>query len=201
MNKDIKYLCILAAFITSDNFKETEKCIILMKKRKIDPLKIYETILQTYLFCGFPAVIESLKIFKFHFKNFTITYQTYDLKKYQKAGLVNCKLIYKKNFKKLISNMAFVSPELKEWMIIEGYGKILGRKGLTLAERELINVSILTTRYFESQLFAHFKGSLNLDIKASFIIKILDEIKAISGNQNYNKACKLLKHISLKSQK
>lgn len=201
MNKGISNLCLLAALLAKDNFKKSENVLKIMKNKKIQPEKIYETILQTYLFCGFPATIEALKLFKKHFSNFRIEYHRYNLEKYQKSGVANCKLIYKKNFKKLISNMAFVSPELKEWMIIEGYGKVLGRKNLSLKERELINVSILSSRYFENQLYSHLKGCLNLGISKKDIIQILLEIKHVCKERNFSKTLKLLAIITDKNSK
>lgn len=196
MNKDILKLCILAAFITKDDFINIEESIIRLKKSRIDPAKIYETILQTYLFCGFPVVIESLKLFKKHYAEFKINYHKYDLNKYKSLGEINCKLIYKNNYKKLISNMAFVSPELKKWMIIEGYGKVLGRKALSLNYRELINVSILTVRYFESQLHSHIKGCLNLNIRKKELQELLSALEPIAGKRNYSRALNLLIRLS-----
>ena len=59
-------------------------------------------------------------------------------------GIKNCKKIYGDKFDKLISNIKNFSPEMAEWLIVEGYGKVLGRKGLTLKEREVCIVSILS---------------------------------------------------------
>ena len=139
-------------------------------------------------------------LFKKHFKNFNISYHKYNLNKYSRSGESNCKLIYKSNYKKLISNIAFVSPELKKWMIIEGYGKILGRKALALECRELINVSILTTRYFESQLHSHIKGCLNLNVGNKEILMILKYIKPVAGKVNFQKAVYLLNKIEKNKQ-
>ncbi len=59
--------------------------------------------------------------------------------------------------------MNSLSPDLKEWMMIEGYGKFLDRKGLNLLEREFINVSILVHRYIAKiNLHSHLKGCIYL---------------------------------------
>ncbi|MBV6477474.1 MAG: hypothetical protein HGGPFJEG_00213 [Ignavibacteria bacterium] len=196
MNEDLLNLCLLSAYLAKDDMTKAELTIIKLKNSSIKPRQIYEAILQAYLFCGFPVVIETLKIFKKHFGNLKINYHKYDLKKYSLSGVLNCKLIYKSNYKKLISNMSFVSPELKKWMIIEGYGKVLGRKALPLNVRELINISILTSRYFENQLYSHIKGCLNLNYNKKQIKDVLNFIKPAAGLHNHKKAINLLNKIT-----
>lgn len=186
----------LASAIATDRSENAENVVQKLKKSKIKADKIYETILHSYLFCGFPAVIETLKIFKIYFPEFKSDYQGYDILKYNSAGIDNCKLVYKNNFKKLIANMIYLSPEMKEWMIIEGYGKVMGRKGLSLREREFINLSILSTKYYENQLHSHIKGCLNLGASKSDILAVLKKIKKFTGTKNFTKSLKLLNHIA-----
>lgn len=169
---EIIYLCRIASSIAADKYILLRNTIKNSKKLKLDPLKIQETILQSYLFCGFPSTIEAMKIFKGIFPEFNLKKSGFDYQRFKVSGNKNCKLIYKNNFKKLIGNMNLLSADLKEWMIVEGYGKVLGRKGLSLLEREFINYSILSTRFYKNQLHSHAKGCLNLG--ASIIdLKIL----------------------------
>ena len=41
--------------------------------------------------------------------------------------------------------MNLLHPDLAQWMIMEGYRKVLSRDVLSLKEREVLNVAILTT--------------------------------------------------------
>lgn len=191
-SKDAALISNLASSMSSDNFKRIETIISGLNSKEINMEKIYETILQCYLFCGFPATIESLKIFKKHFPDFKKSKANYDIPKLRKLGINNCKLIYKKNYKKLIENMNFCSPDLKEWMIIEGYGKVLSRNGLSLLEREFVNVSVLCTKFYENQLYAHIKGCINLGASKNDLIKLFGIIKNSAGSSNVRKAVKLL---------
>ncbi|HRB00115.1 MAG TPA: carboxymuconolactone decarboxylase family protein [Ignavibacteria bacterium] len=193
---EVIILSKLASFIAADDLKGTEKLIIRTKKlNKIEPEKIYETILQAHLFCGFPAAIESLKIFNEHFSDYKPKISKYNTSLFSIIGIRNCKLIYNNNFKKLISNITELSPDLKEWMLTDGYGKVMGRKGLNLSEREFINVSVLCTRYYENQLHSHIKGCINLGCDPLDIKNILSELTQTAGKQNVIKALKLLKSI------
>ncbi|MBK8983284.1 MAG: carboxymuconolactone decarboxylase family protein [Ignavibacteria bacterium] len=185
----------LASYIALDNLNGAEKIIQNAKKLKVEPGKIYEAILQSHLFCGFPAAIESLKIFSNHFTYFMPKIQNYDTGLFKVLGNHNCKLIYKNNFKKLLSNITKLSPDLKNWMITDGYGKVMGRKGLNLLEREFINISVLCTRYYENQLHSHLRGCLNLGCDPIFVKRILEELTETAGKMNIKKAQKLLKTI------
>lgn len=191
--KDLRLLAKISAFIAKDKLINVESAIKEYMLCKFDSLKLYEAIIQSYLFCGFPAAIESLRIFNSVYKDFKFPPhgKKYDFEYLMSEGEINCKLIYKNNYKKLIENMNRFSPDLKEWMILEGYGKVLGRKGLKLPEREIINVSILCSRYFKNQLHSHIKGCLNLGISISEMNLIIESFYDFMNKTNVNQ-CKSL---------
>jgi len=46
-------------------------------------------------------------------------------------------------------------------MVVEGYGKVLGRPGLDLATRELCIAGLLAVLQAPPQLYSHLRGALN----------------------------------------
>ncbi len=188
---EIKGISRLASAIASDDLRkvkhEIEACL-----NSFDPEKTYETILQSYLFCGFPAVIESLRIFNELSKGFKKVSEEYDTVKFLNRGEKNCRAIYRTNFDKLLLNMEILSPDLKQWMIIEGYGKVMGRSGLNLLEREFVNVSILCTRYYENQLYAHIKGCINNGAADSEVEEVIKYLEGIASHRNIEKSIEVL---------
>jgi 4-carboxymuconolactone decarboxylase len=46
-------------------------------------------------------------------------------------------------------------------MLEHGYGRVIGRGGPSLAERELINVALLAVWRVPRQLHSHLRGALN----------------------------------------
>ncbi len=197
LTKEITMLSQIGASLAAGNFTLLESKIIAYKVNKFTELKLYECILQCYLFCGFPSAIESMRIFKKHYTKFKRKKSEYNYSKFKAAGSINCKLIYKKNYKKLIENINSYSPDLREWMIVEGYGKVFNRSGLSLIEREMINVAVLCIRYFENQLHSHMKGCINLGTSREDLKKLLSNIKSIAGIDNYKKANNLLDKLSI----
>ena len=188
---EIKGISRLAGAIASDDLKkvrqEIENCIGTAKLEKT-----YEAILQSYLFCGFPAVIETLRIFNELSGGYFKEKEEFDSENFEARGVKNCRSIYKSNYDKLISNMEKFSPDLKQWMIIEGYGKVMGRAGLNLLEREFVNVAVLCTRYYENQLYSHLKGCINNGAGKEEIEEVLGCLVGIAKARNIERACELL---------
>lgn len=191
-NKKILLLCELVSCISSKKTDNLDEILQKLKKSKVNPHQIYESILQIYLFCGFPATILGIQAFSKHFK-ISISKESYNLKKFIQRGKINCKAVYQSNYEKLVHNFDKMSPDLADWMIIEGYGKVLGRKDLPLKERELINVAILCTNYYEHQLFSHLKGSINTGNSKELIEQVIIVTAEFNSKQNMNNALKLLK--------
>jgi len=188
---EIKGISRLASAIASDDLikvrHEIENCITTVNLEMI-----YEAILQSYLFCGFPAVIETLRIFNELSGGYFKEKEKFDPDNFEARGIKNCRSIYKSNFDKLISNMETFSPDIKQWMIIEGYGKVMGRSGLNLLEREFVNVAVLSTRYYENQLYSHLKGCINNGAGKEEIEEVLYSLKGIAKARNIEQACELL---------
>jgi len=145
--------------------------------------KIYEALLQTYLFAGFPSALVSLKIFHKAVSK-QKSYIGFDLKKYLNRGQNNCKLIYADKYENLLKNIRSFSPEMAEWLIIEGYGKVLGRKGLSLKEREVCIISILSAMKFEEQLYSHIIGAVNIEVEKKVILKSIRNLSLINAESS-----------------
>jgi 4-carboxymuconolactone decarboxylase len=174
---------LILPLISSAAVLRKEKLLIKLlesaKRNKISSSKIYEALLQTYLFAGFPSALISLKIASqiFHFGKF----RRKSFKSDMENGIRNCKRIYGNKFDKLISNVNDFSPELSEWLIIEGYSKVFGRKSLSLKERELCIVAILCSMKFESQLYSHINGAYRLNNSLHIIKLVIVNLEQVGG--------------------
>jgi 4-carboxymuconolactone decarboxylase len=146
--------------------------------------KIYEALLQIYLFAGFPSALISLKIASevFPFGNLIQEFPG----PIRKKGIFNCKKIYGNKFDKLLANVEEFSPELAKWLIMEGYGKVLSRKGLSLKERELCIVAILSSMKFESQLYSHINGAYRLNNSLDNIKEVIVRLEQVGGTSIKN---------------
>lgn len=176
-------VCAAAALREDEKLK---KLILECLTKGIKKIELYESLLQNYLFTGYPSAMVSLKILSEYTSpdiNTSLN-EGWDLNKYRARGTKNCKKIYGQKFDKLISNVEMFSPELSDWLMLEGYGKVMGRKGLSLKKRELNNVAVLTVLKFDEQLYSHINGAFrtgsSIDEISSVILNLdLFEIKGL----------------------
>jgi 4-carboxymuconolactone decarboxylase len=124
-----------------------------------------ETLLETYLFAGYPRAINALAELAALLPQ-PDPPETIDLTPrgeeatWVKDGQALCRRVYGERYDRLLKTMAHISPELGRWMVMEGYGKVLSRPGLDARTRELTAVAALLPLSVPNQLRAHLRGSL-----------------------------------------
>ncbi len=170
----------LSVAVALYNPEETRSAIDQALSAGGSVLRIKETILQNYLFSGFPNAIEGLIVLNAMLEEKKLRDENYDdlrsLDRIQEDGADLCMHIYQKNFEKLMANMKSLSPEIHQWMLYEGYGKILSRPVLTAKVRELCVVATLTALGRDRQLVSHIRGARNVGASVDEISETLDTI-------------------------
>ena len=149
--------------------------------------------MQNYLFAGFPSSLISLKILKQLYPNKNLDKAAdMNLYHFRKRGEANCKKIYGRKFEKLIQNVNKFSPDMAEWLVLEGFGKVLGRKGLSFRERELNIVAILTVLKFEDQLYSHINGAVRVKASVEEIRSVITCVSYLGSRNLSNFGLKVL---------
>lgn len=178
----MNYLEILSLISASAAVKNLEKFDYFVRfalQKRISKIKIYEALLQNYLFCGFPNALFFLKRFN-HLTGYKprkiSSVNTNSLKE---KGIKTSQKIYGDKLEKLIFNVKKFSPELSEWLIIEGYGKVLSRVALSIKEREACIISVLSVQKFEEQLTSHLYGGLKNGLTVKLIKKLIANLSEI----------------------
>ena len=85
-------------------------------------------------------------------------------------------MVYGEMYERLRVNIRDLHPELDEWMIVEGYGKVLSRPGLDLARRELCIVAACAASRQDRQLHSHLHGALNVGVSRRVVTEALDAL-------------------------
>lgn len=120
-----------------------------------------EALLQTYLFAGFPRAITALTLLAREAPDTAVLVERpRPAGKWRRRGIRLCRAVYGRDFAVLMKNMKRAHPDLADWILVEGYGKTLGRPFLTLRERELIVVPTLAALAAWRQLPSHVRGAL-----------------------------------------
>jgi hypothetical protein len=160
-------IAALAAALSPGNLGHLRGMLPEVVPVPLPPVVAYEVLLQSHLFFGFAQAIEAAKVFAEVVQcegaedNFVSTDETTS-EELQRRGRGLCEQIYYPNFERLVSNLGKVSPELAEWMIVDGYCKVLSRPGPTALEREIASIVFLAISGHQVQLHSHVRGARNL---------------------------------------
>jgi 4-carboxymuconolactone decarboxylase len=127
-----------------------------------DAAAVEEALLQCYLFVGFPVALQALSMWRERSGNKApAKAQRDDAKTRRSRGEAVCETVYAGQYDKLRQNIARLHPDMEQWMLEEGYGKVLSRPGLDLKVRELCIIGVLVGLDAPQQLYSHLRGALN----------------------------------------
>jgi alkylhydroperoxidase/carboxymuconolactone decarboxylase family protein YurZ len=174
-------LALLSSSAVLRKEKALREILSFLKEKQYSSRKIYEALLQTYLFAGYPSALISLSVYSEYFDKGTNEIENKGLKPLRKRVEENCRIIYGNKYEKLIRNINTYSPELADWLVTEGYGKVIGRSGLSLIEREVCSIAVLTALKFESQLYSHINGGHRLGLHWTEIQNIIESLRLLDN--------------------
>jgi alkylhydroperoxidase/carboxymuconolactone decarboxylase family protein YurZ len=202
-NRQVRLLALLSAAIARCENSLTLEILGFLKKLKIGREAVCETILQSYLFLGFPRMIEAALVFGEVFgesegRREIEKFSQADAERWFTDGIELCRRVYGRHFETLKAKFISIMPEMFRWMVIEGYGKVLTRSGLTQVERELAEVAALIVDRRERQLVSHVRGSLNVGADAALLRQVNDDIRSISGEEAFHLADDIIRRIQVK---
>ena len=145
---------------------------------------IEEVILQCYLFAGFPAALEGLVVLRETTGSLgkrRIRVPTTSTKTIIDRGLKLCQMVYGDKYKPLRKRSLELHPEMWNWMIREGYGKVLSRPPLDPATRELCVIATLVVTGWTRQLRSHVHGALNVGCTPESVLEAVKTAGRVAG--------------------
>ena len=123
--------------------------------------EVEEVILQSYLFLGYPVALNGFAAWR-EFSAERPAATADDPAAWEERGQDVCRAVYGGQYPRLRENIRDLHPDMERWMVKEGYGKVLGRPGLSLADRELCISALLAVLDVPTQLYSHLRGALNV---------------------------------------
>lgn len=174
----------------------------------IAPSKLHEIILQSYLFCGFPRMLEALFCLVEIVPperyldscgsdpSDSLAYTSEEAARFESDGRSLIRRIYADKYERLQEAVWKMSPEVFRLMLIEGYGKTLSRPKLDVITRELAVVASLTVDGRVRQLQAHLRGALNVGATVGQLQSTLNTLSPVCGSENTQTALALLREVS-----
>jgi 4-carboxymuconolactone decarboxylase len=167
---------------------------------EVDPVAVEEIILQSYLFAGFPRALNAARAWR------TVSglpapaedeeASVDDLDLWRARGEETCAIVYGDSYEKLRRNIRELHPALDEWMIVDGYGKVLSRPGVDLRTRELCIVAACAVSGQQRQLHSHLHGARNAGASAGDLVVVLDALTDLISRDDLSRYRQLLQKIS-----
>lgn len=143
----------------------------------VDPIETEEVILQSYLFAGFPRTLNAARIWR------SVSGRpapdedpdalALNASEWVRQGEATCAIVYGTSYELLRHNIRALHPALDQWMITDGYGKVLSRPELSLRLRELCIVATCAASAQQRQLHSHLHGAMNADASADELEGVL----------------------------
>lgn len=160
----------------------------------VPPPALYEATLQSYLFVGFPRAIEGFFAVRPVLERAgwrPAPAESPDPARWRRDGEALCRRVYGRNFEKLLATMRGLSPDLAEWMILQGYGMTLSRPALGAADREVAVVAILTVTRMWRQLRSHAIGAVHVGATRAGVREAIGLCRTYAGAETVAEALRV----------
>ena len=164
--------------------------------REVSAVHVEELVLQSYLFCGFPRALNAAREWRRVSQRLAPDSDEAEevglAEEWRARGERTCALVYGSMYERLRLNVRDLHPALDSWMVVDGYGKVLGRPGLDLERRELCIVSACAAMGQDRQLHSHLRGALNVGVAPAALRETLAAIAGLIGAERTRSAHLLL---------
>src|SRR5439155_25380529 len=111
-----------------------------------------------------------------------------DWQSWATRGSAVCAAVYGRAYHKLLLNLRALHPALEDLVLVDGYGKVIGRPGLDLKRRELCTVAAIAVLGTGQQLHSHLRGSLNTGATRAEVEEVLALVAADLTPENLRRA-------------
>lgn len=187
----VRHLVRIAGAIAGAD-EGTVRAVMVEAVKGSDPVAVDEIILQSYLFAGFPRALNAARTWRSvsgtAAPEIDPETKAVDLETWRQRGLRTCKTVYGESYERLRRNIRSLHPALDDWMIVDGYGKVLSRPGVDLRTRELCVVAACAVAGQQRQLHSHLRGALNAGAtpgEVSAVFDALDDLVTGEGLARY----------------
>jgi 4-carboxymuconolactone decarboxylase len=144
-----------------------------------------EMILQSYLFAGFPRALNAAREWRrlsgVEAPESDAGEEDERTPEWRARGERTCATVYGPFYERLRANIRDLHPALDAWMIVDGYGKVLGRPGLDLKRRELCVVAACAASRQHRQLHSHLHGARHAGATTAEVEGTLDAVAPMLG--------------------
>ncbi len=185
-------LAKIAAAGASGQFDTTEQLFRQGKEAGLSALQMYETVLNLLPYIGYPRTLSTMSSFQKVYPRYirdrsggkdpqpTEPWQDYAVKVWGERGAqIQQQLgVGGAGAEELTKQLTLLSPELTEWVRYDDFGRVFGRAGLSLLEREAIVIGVLIAQG-APQIAAHHRAMLRVGGSEALIDALVEAVAGI----------------------
>jgi len=173
---------IAVATATGDEAQLRER-MVAARALHVPPPWVDELLLQSFLNVGYPLALVAFGVWRSvagpvldSERGEPIAHPEWE--RWTTRGVEACAEVYGRTFHKLMLNLRALHPAIEPLVVVDAYGKILGRPGLDSKRRELCTLAAIAMQNAPKQLHAHLRGALNTGSAAEDVDEVLAIIEA-----------------------
>src|SRR5712691_4079600 len=154
---------VAAATATGDETKLRQR-MIAARAADVPLLWLEELLLQSFLNVGYPLALVAFGVWRSVAGPPKETGESIahpEWERWTTRGVEACSEVYGRTYHKLLLNLRALHPAIEPLVVVDAYGKILGRAGLDSKRRELCTLAAIAMQNAPRQLHAHLRGALN----------------------------------------
>lgn len=157
----------LAAALAHGEVGELKERLAAARDTGVPALWIEELLLQSMLVVGYPLALVAFSVWRAvgppaQVKGDGAEELAHeDWEGWAARGAAVCREVYGRAYHKLLVNLRALHPALEDLVLVDAYGKVIGRPGLDLKRRELCTVATIAVLGAAEQLHSHLRGVLN----------------------------------------
>src|SRR5881296_632163 len=156
----------VAAALAEGKIAVLQQRLAAARAAAVPDLWIEELLLQSLLVVGYPLALVAFGVWREitgpaadRGSGEALAHE--DWESWAQRGAAVCAAVYGRAYHKLLLNLRGLHPALEDLVLVDAYGKVIGRPGLDLKRRELCTVAEIAVLGAAEQLHSHLRGALN----------------------------------------
>src|SRR6266516_4397296 len=169
----------LAAAVAEGDVSELQERLAAAQGAGVPPLWIDELLLQSMLVVGYPLTLVAFGVWrevagptaKGGHAAEPLAHEEWQA--WADRGAAVCRAVYGRAYHKLLLNLRALHPALEDLVLVDAYGKVIGRPGLDLKRRELCTVAAIAVLGAAQHLHSHLRRSINTGATRAEVEEVL----------------------------
>ena len=187
MDRETAAMVRVAAALADGKTDVLRERLAAARAAGVPDLRIEELLLQSLLVVGYPLTLVAFGVWRALAGPLPergaeradsaaeqLTHE--DWESWAERGAVVCAAVYGRAYHKLLLNLRALHPALEDLVLVDAYGKVIGRPGLDLKRRELCTVAAIAVLGAAQQLHSHLRGAINTGATREEVEAVLELI-------------------------